>query len=119
MAERNDNSVESIMNFDLLDGTFTLQEPDINIELSQEDKEKLDAIFDNLQSATVKEITPKKTDFQGDAVSSKSRFLTASNEDLDVLESHEYEKSTHWQTTWSVRVFKGNYCETSVKFLAK
>ena len=105
MASGGNEEEQGTYTYDLLNGEFTLQvDPELT-EITQEDKEKLDLIFNDIQE---KESAQKDADDAAfEANTRPQRFLTTTSEDLDKLEAAEYEKSTHWQTAWAVKCFKG------------
>ena len=49
----------------------------------------------------------------------KNRFSEVSEEDLDKLENENYATATHWQTSWAVKVLKGDISIFSIKFSIK
>ena len=113
MADAGNNKDETRVSYHLLEGTFTVESTDAITELTQEDKDQLERIFNDISTGSPVEKDEGYQDFEKS--SKQVRFLTTTAEDLDKLEAAEYDKSTHWQTSWAVRCLKGNCIQFSVK----
>ena len=115
MVEPDFEPVEAVVTFDIFDSLFASDENVTELKLTQEERERLDTFFDMMDCAVLQQKDNESEDFQRDANTSMKWFLKATSDDLDKLEFQEYEKLTHWQTAWAVRVFKGKFNIFSVK----
>ena len=71
MAEAPTEVVESVITFDLITYSFRLDDNITELNLTQDDREKLDTIFETLQAPALPENQEEIIDFQQDAGPSK------------------------------------------------
>ena len=98
---------EEVVTFDLFNDNFELAEDVTNTEGVLNLGNEIDDLLSGLNT---EESNENDTDFQ-DFVSQQTnlRFQPVTSMDLDQLEAENEAKSTHWQTTWAVKILKGNF----------
>lgn len=101
-------------NFDLLSPELDVEDIQIGDELTPEQIENLENAMEQLNTGDPVE---KDADFEAFEKQSKtSRHANVTDKDLDAYEYENKMKATHFQTKWAVKVFKGKYELSSVKF---
>ena len=101
------SSGEFTVNFDLLSDDFELVEAS---KLSNDEiniAEDIDKLLENVQVGDPEETDQEYRDFlsQQDNV----RFSSISPKELDELEGENQAESTNFQTTWAVKIMRGNF----------
>ena len=105
---------DAVYNFDLFTGNLDLSNGAKLSEITEDLPPDLQNLLANVSFGD-----PQKNDddyqaFEQEA--QKQRFKVVTNEDLDALAEENNAKSTHWQTTWAVKVFRGDYQSFINKF---
>ena len=117
MAETDKNAVETTVTVDILSDDFLLEDTSNTVQMTNEEQEQLNKIFETIENGQIDQNPNKNTKFELEQ--KKLRFSEVSKEDLDKLENENYATTTHWQTTWAVKALKGNIFLISFKYLSK
>ena len=96
-----------VIALDFFDGTLPDNATILMENLTQEEKEEMVQIVQQLDSVNSWEVINFASQ-EDAALAAVSRHKSVSAEELDHLASKNSTESTHYQTNWSVRVIKGN-----------
>ena len=113
MDTNSNNIAQDIINFDLLGNTFEL------VDTNNEEESSIfipQTVLDLLGSNGVSDCQENDSDYKEFKVESRSNnqcFQEVIEQHLDDLADQINAKSTHWQTNWAVRVFRGNFKQIS------
>lgn len=117
MAEGGVDGTEEVVSFKLLP-SFDLEGDEIDVtKLTQEQQDVLQNLMDTLNIKEHGEINNDENAFEQQ--SATFRHASCSAEQVDFIAGKSIKDATHWQTKWTVNVYRGkmnyfqsNFCKT-------
>ena len=97
---------EFTVNFDLLTDDLELVEPDKMDKDVLNIADDIDELLQQINTGDPQENDDEFAEFLSQ--NANMRFNDVTDKDLNDLEAENEAKSTHWQTTWAVKILRGN-----------
>lgn len=107
MAEQRQLEEIAVANFDLLGPNDDLYEVNLEDELTEEHREAVQNMFNEITEKELGEKADSMDDFEPDV--STSRHVNCSSADLDNYSDANSKDTTKKQTKWAVSIFLGKY----------
>lgn len=117
MADSGESAAEEIISFELLPD-FDLNESETDMQqLTQEQQEAVHRLMDTVNVSSAAENDADYQAFEEQAAD--FRHCRKTPEEVDAIAGKSQTQTTHWQTKWAVKVFKGTFSQILPFILSK